>query len=213
MQTAGNVRLEKVADQIFDTNSYLVYDPTTLDGAVIDANLEPQRMVDLIETTGVRVGAILLTHSHIDHIQGLAILKAYTGAPVWVDAREAEVVAGRADSHASAFGLTYEPVEPDRFYVDGASVEVGNFALEAISTPGHSPGGTSLRLSRWLFTGDALFAGSIGRTDLPGGDTQMLLDSIRTRLMIFEDDYIVFSGHGASSTIGQERRYNPFLTP
>jgi hydroxyacylglutathione hydrolase len=206
------VRVTSTADSRFGTNSYLVEDEKTHDAVVIDANLEPALMLQLIRERAPNVKAIVLTHTDVDHIAGLPDLVRELGPiPVAVHESEREVlVEGKP--------LRQEwPVEGPRIdnvvnLVEGQPFKAGSLELEVLHTPGHSPGGVSLRIGDVVFTGDALFAGSIGRSDFRNADGRALLDGIGSRLLTLPDDITVYSGHGPATTIGKERGSNPFLS-
>ncbi len=209
--TEQRLHIEATADRQFGTNSYMVEDEATHDAAVIDANLEPELMVDLVQRRGANVRAILLTHTDIDHIAGLTRLReAFGDVPIAVHDSEREVITDGVPLRRELPRAlpTFDRVEP---LVPGETYRAGSLAFEVLHTPGHSPGGVTLRIGNALFTGDALFAGSIGRSDFSNSDAGALMEGIRERLMVHADDLLVFSGHGPVSTIGQERRYNPFL--
>jgi glyoxylase-like metal-dependent hydrolase (beta-lactamase superfamily II) len=205
------LRIEATADGQFAANSYLVQDEATLDAVVIDANLEPELMVALATRRQARVRAILLTHTDIDHIAGLSRLReAFGNVPIAVhDSERAVVTDGVPLRREFPNGLpAFEHVDS---LLPGRSYAAGALAFDVLHTPGHSPGGVTLRIGNALFTGDALFAGSIGRSDFSNSDGAALIAGIRDHLLSQADDLLVYSGHGPVSTIGQERRYNPFL--
>ncbi len=205
------IRVEATADGRFGTNSYLVMDEDTHDAVVIDANFEPSLMLDLVRETGANVKAVLLTHTDIDHIAGLPVLLNELGAmPVAVhDAerrvltdgkplrREFESNVARIDNVAS--------LSEQEHYV------AGSLEFEVLHTPGHSPGGVSLKIGTYIFSGDALFLDSIGRSDFQNSDGRALIEGIRTKLLSLPDETVVYSGHGPATSIGRERRQNPFL--
>ena len=206
------VRVEHTADRQFGTNSYLVEDESTHDAVVIDANLEPQTMVELVRDRQVNVKAILLTHTDVDHIAGLPVLlEAFGPIPVAVHDAEMEVVKEGRPLRRE-FGPRTGPVRNVLSLAEGETFQVGSLAFEVLHTPGHSPGGVTLKIGDKLFTGDALFAGSIGRSDFSNSDGKALLDGISRKLLTQPDELVVYSGHGPATTIGRERTTNPFLS-
>jgi glyoxylase-like metal-dependent hydrolase (beta-lactamase superfamily II) len=206
------LHIEVTADRRFGTNSYLVEDDATKDAVVIDANLEPEVMVEVARRREANVKAILCTHTDLDHIAGLHELREAFG-PVPVAVHDAErAVLSEGKPLRREFGPIATRVENVVSLVEGQTFHAGSLAFEVLHTPGHSPGGVTLKIGDCLFTGDALFAGSIGRSDFANSDGKALLEGIRTRLLSLPDDLIVYSGHGPATTIGRERRTNPFLS-
>ena len=197
----------------FMTNCFIVGDDATKEAIVIDPGGEAGRIVQEIKNLGVEVKAVVNTHAHVDHIGALKEIKNTFNAEIMLHNLELPILQ-TASRMGRLFGVSIEePPEPDRFLADGDQVSCGSLTLTVIETPGHSPGGISLVTSdgQYCFAGDTLFAGSIGRTDLPGGDYHTLIQSIKTRLIPLGDDVKVLPGHGPATTMGNERRYNPFL--
>jgi hydroxyacylglutathione hydrolase len=209
--TPQRIRVEAAADGQFATNSYLVMDEDTHDAVIIDANMEPRLIVDLARKTGAEVRAVLLTHTDVDHIAGLPVLLEEFGAiPVAVhDAERAGLAEGKP--LRTEFAMEAPRVDNLTSLNDHEHYQAGSLDFEVLHTPGHSPGGVTLKIGNLLFTGDALFAGSIGRSDFRNSDGRALIAGIRSRLLSLPDDCAVYSGHGPATTIGRERRSNPFL--
>lgn len=206
----------------FFKNGFVVSCPRTSEGILIDPGDEVQELLDYATREQVRIRHILLTHAHIDHITGVGIARRALDVPVSLH-RDDLFLYEAAGEQARMFGLDVETSLPpvDRFYTAGEVIPFGDFAVTPHHTPGHCPGGVCLAVVEGadadqapadLFVGDTLFAGSIGRTDLPGGDYETLIASIRLVLLPFGDTARVYPGHGPATTIGQERRTNPFLT-
>lgn len=206
------MRIVQVSNGQFVENCYLVIDEATAQSAIIDPGEDVGLITTRLQASGARPVAIWLTHAHVDHILGVPRLKADTGVPVYLHPGD-RVLYDRAPDQARAFGMRAEPMPaPDHELAHGGEVRVGGLVFGVRHAPGHSPGSVVLVGGGVVFTGDVLFQGSIGRTDLPGGDLDTLLRSIERELLTLSDSTIVYSGHGPETTIGRERRANPFLT-
>ncbi len=195
----------------FYKNGYVVMCEPERHAVLIDPGDEVDALLEAAAEDGATIAAILLTHAHLDHVTGVAKAKAATGAPVWLHQDDLFLYKGVVEQ-GRMFGFHVSPQPAiDHFYEHDRELEFGSCAVEVFHTPGHSPGGVCLAIGkartaeRVLFVGDTLFAGSIGRTDLPGGDLKTLLHSIHNVLFQFPDDTVVHSGHGPSTTIGAER--------
>ncbi len=196
----------------FQANAYLAICEETGKCALVDPGEESERLLEAASSEDAEIESILLTHAHLDHIGGVAEAKRETGVPVYLHPEDL-LLYKHAPQQAMAFGVEMEDQpDPDRELADGQIVAVGSSKLEVRHTPGHSPGHVSLIGDGFALVGDCVFAGSIGRTDLPGGDFRTLIESIQERLLTLPDDTILYSGHGPATTVGQERAMNPFLT-
>jgi hydroxyacylglutathione hydrolase len=213
--------IETRAAPPFLKNGFLVACERTREAVLIDPGDEVAELLAEVKRQAFRVGHILLTHAHVDHVTGVPEAKRALGVPVCLH-RDDLFLYERAEQQAVMFGVHVEPLPPiDHFYSPGEIISFGEYRVHVHHTPGHCPGGVCLRIVKegtpgddldHLFVGDTLFAGSIGRTDLPGGDYDTLISSIRGVLFPFGDAARVYPGHGPATTIGQERRTNPFLT-
>jgi hydroxyacylglutathione hydrolase len=195
------------------TNCYILACQETMQAAVIDPAWDGRSIAATVEERGYEISHILLTHSHFDHVGGLAELKEETAVPIYIHP-DAVTMLSLAGQLANRWGLFIpEPPQADELLQAGQQLAVGQVKLEVLYTPGHAPGHVSFYLPDHLvvFSGDALFQQGVGRTDLPGGDMAVLLASIRDKLLTLPDETRVFSGHGPATTIGDEKRWNPFL--
>jgi glyoxylase-like metal-dependent hydrolase (beta-lactamase superfamily II) len=199
---------------VFAENSYFLVAPDTREAVAIDPGDEPERLLGVIRAHDLQVKLILNTHGHLDHVGAVAALREATGAPFYIHEADWPFVASVAEQ-AAMFDLPPPPVpEIDGGILEGQVFELqsGAISIATFSTPGHSPGSVTLQVGGMVFSGDVLFAGGIGRTDLPGGDFTTLMRSIEERLLSLPDETVVYPGHGPPTTIGRERRSNPFLT-
>jgi hydroxyacylglutathione hydrolase len=194
-----------------ETNCYVVTCPETRETVVIDPGGYDAPLAEYIEDLKLPVKYIINTHSHFDHTGGNKKIKEATGAPLLIHKTEAAALS-RTSMLGLMFGMRIDKSPPaDQFIAGGDEITFGTVTLKVMETPGHSPGSVTLYTDKVAFVGDALFAGSIGRTDLPGGSYGTLIQSITEKILPLGDDTIVCSGHGPETTVGQEKLYNPFL--
>jgi glyoxylase-like metal-dependent hydrolase (beta-lactamase superfamily II) len=198
---------------LFQQNCTLLWSEASKRGAVIDPGGDLESVVDAIGETGIAVEKILLTHGHIDHAGGAAELCERLGVPVEGPHRADAPLLERLAETGRTYGMEARPVTPDRWLDEGDTVTVGDIAFNVLHCPGHSPGSVVFAnaAERLAIVGDVLFKGSVGRTDLPGGDHAALISAIKEKLLPLGDDVAFICGHGPPSTIGEERRTNPFL--
>ena len=192
-------------------NCFIVGCDQTGEAAVIDPGDEADRILRALADARLTVKQIINTHGHFDHVGANRRMKAATGAPILVHALDAPMLASLSRS-AAAWGMSAEDSPPpDRFIDEGDRISFGTVSFTVFHTPGHTPGGVSLLTDGHLFVGDTLFAGSVGRTDFPGGDFETLKMSIQKKLFTLDDDLRVHTGHGPDTTVGEEKRHNPFV--
>ena len=203
--------IEKVVVGPFATNCYIVGDESTKEGIIIDPGDEAKKILERVNELGLDIKLILLTHGHIDHAGALKEVKEATNAEVAVHIDDANFE--RYQSSGLVLGLFYpRPHTPDRLLKDGDTLDIAGMRFDVLHTPGHTAGGICLLRDGVIFSGDTLFNCSIGRSDLPGGNHSQLLESIRSRLLVLDDDTVVYPGHGDDTTIAAERKSNPFLS-
>jgi glyoxylase-like metal-dependent hydrolase (beta-lactamase superfamily II) len=209
----GTMIFETIVVGELGVNCYLLADSQTKEGVVIDPGAEPERILAAVQKSGVKVVAVLNTHGHFDHIGGNRKLTETTAAPLMIN-KEDEHFLARASTSARMYGLKADdsPV-PSSYLAESDSISFGAHEIKVIHIPGHSPGGSCFYLAKdgILISGDSLFAESIGRTDLPGGSQSQLVGAIRAKLLTLPETVKVFPGHGPATTIGHEKKHNPYL--
>lgn len=193
------------------TNCYIAYCENTKKAVIIDPGGDAAKILAAVSREGLLVEAIINTHGHADHVLANVKLQEATGAPIWIHSADADML-GSGSRNLSAFlGGATSCGKADRLLTDGEVLPIGDFSLTVLHTPGHTPGSISLLFDKTVFVGDTLFAESIGRTDFPGGSYSQLINSIKTKLMTLDDEVKAYPGHGPATTIGWERRQNPFI--
>jgi hydroxyacylglutathione hydrolase len=198
----------------FASNCHIVGSSSTKKGMIIDPGAEAGNILRTVQEMGLSISLIVATHAHMDHIDALHEVKESTNAQFAIHEADKELLSTAPPmSVVAALGLSHvkSAPEPDRLLKDGDHIDVGDLHLQVLHTPGHSPGGICLSGHGVVFSGDTLFNFGIGRTDFAGGSYELLMKSIREKLMVLPDETIVYPGHGPSTTIGDERRGNPFL--
>jgi glyoxylase-like metal-dependent hydrolase (beta-lactamase superfamily II) len=210
------MQLRTLVSMPFAENSYVAWRPGRRDALVFDPGFEPELILDTLRDEGLTPALILNTHGHVDHIAGNAALKdAFPDVPLLIGAGDAVMLTDPFANMSALFGESVTSPPADRTLREGDVVEAAGFRLEVLEVPGHSPGHVVFVLRdepAVVFGGDVLFRGSIGRTDFPGGDLEGLLSGIRAKLWPLPDDTVVYSGHGPTTTVGHEKRTNPFLS-
>lgn len=212
------MKVAKFEFSLFGINTYVVYDPATKKCSVIDPGMsdqeEEEALTGFITRNGLTVTHIINTHLHIDHAIGDRFASETFGAPVLAHPDDS-FLGERLQEQARQFGIAgrIDNMSEIRPLRDGEKIEIGNGELTVIHVPGHSPGGVALydKEGGYVISGDSLFSGSIGRTDLPGGDMRQLIGAVRSRLLTLPTDTVVYPGHGPATTIARERASNPFL--
>ncbi|HHW61703.1 MAG TPA: MBL fold metallo-hydrolase [Syntrophomonadaceae bacterium] len=193
-------------------NCYIVGCEETRQVAVIDPGGNPRAILAMLKQDNLQAQYIINTHGHIDHIGANGAVKEATGAKILIHPADAKMLTSTAANFSFLMGAKVTSPPADQFINDGDIIKIGNTVeLEVIHTPGHSPGGVCLKTGDIIFVGDTLFYGSIGRTDFPGGSYKQLIHSIKTKLLIYPDETVCYPGHGPATTIGFERKHNPFL--
>lgn len=189
------------------TNSYLLFNKETKKGFVIDAGADPDELISFVKNQGIELSFVALTHAHFDHIAGLSKLSL----PFYVHSKDKTLLKDRSLNGSYFFNSGVIIDKEPRLYKDSDGLSFDGYKLSIIHIPGHTPGSVAIKIGQWLFSGDALFFNSIGRTDVPLGSETQLLESIRQKLLTLSEETVVWPGHGPSTTIGREKQNNPFL--
>ena len=201
--------MEKIVNGPFQQNAYVIWNSTH--SFLIDPGGDSDRIIDIIKSNNLSPSAILNTHAHLDHIGAISTLIQFGQYPFYLHRDEIKLL-NSANEYTTIFGIPNIDIPTvDNIVYESSMLYFSGYGVEVIETPGHTTGGVSYLIDGHLFTGDTLFSGSIGRTDLPGGNLDTLLYSIHTKLMVLEESIIIHSGHGPDTSIGVEKRTNPFL--
>lgn len=203
--------MERIPVGIYGTNCYILGCDKTKKAAVIDPGGDADKILKLIQEKDFDLEYIILTHGHGDHIGAVEEIKNKTNANILIHKDDEYLIKDANKNLSSMMSCPDVELEADKLLNDGEIIKLGELEIKVIHTPGHTPGGISLKVDNMLFTGDTLFANSIGRTDFEGGSYDQIISSIKNKLLIYDDSTKVFPGHGPSSTIGTEKKGNPFL--
>ena len=195
-----------------ETNCYVVYCQDSLECAVVDPGAEADRIFQLIARKSLKPALILNTHGHIDHIGANKDIKEKFNIPLYIHSADSPMLENVQQSEMAIFLGAMDSPSPDHLLNDGDKIKIGESFLRVIHTPGHSPGSVSFLGDGFLLSGDTLFLGGVGRTDLPGGSWKDIESSIKNKILTMPDEMIVLPGHGPFTTVGQEKRANPFIT-
>lgn len=196
---------------IYQANCYIIWDEQTNKAAILDPGGDFEELKEFIENNKLSVSHVILTHGHGDHIGAVAEVRDYYKAEVMIHKDDFDMLKNNKKNYSSQMGYNKIEIEADRKLTDGDVINIGQLSLEVIHTPGHTKGSICIKCKDKLFTGDTLFAGSIGRTDLDGGSFEEIMASINNKILQFPDNTEIYPGHGPSTTIKAEKRYNPFL--
>lgn len=205
------MKVIRMAAGIYAANCYIVYSEKTKDGIIVDPGGDSDEILDVINERDINIDYIILTHGHGDHIGGVISLINKLKVPLLIHEEDVDMISDANMNLSNIMPSGPVELKPDRLLKDGDIIKFGDLEAEIIHTPGHTKGGISIKVGDNIITGDTLFQGSIGRTDLIGGDYDTIISSIKEKLLIFPDHTIVWPGHGAESTVGSEKRNNPFL--
>ncbi|MBC8590421.1 MBL fold metallo-hydrolase [Wansuia hejianensis] len=205
------MKIQRIPAGIYAANCYIIYCHNTKEGIIVDPGGDADTIIENIKNNKIEIKYIVLTHGHGDHIGAVKELKDELDVPLLAHEDEQELLKNPNINLSATMAMGAIELEPDILLKDKDIIEFGNLKGEVIHTPGHTRGGICLKLDDYLISGDTLFKGSIGRTDLLGGNYKDLMDSIKNKILILDENTIVLPGHGQSSTILDEKLYNPFL--
>lgn len=205
------MKVKKVVVGIFEANCYILWDEKDKEAIIVDPGEEGERIIEIIRKDWLKIKSIVNTHTHIDHIGANDFLVERTGAPLLVHSADVSLLQNAELNLSALTGKDRSFSLPARVLEEGDEIRVGNFSLRVLHTPGHTPGSICLYGDNKLFSGDTLFAGGIGRTDLAGGNAKELQKSIKEKILTLPDEVVVYPGHGPSTVVDKERRCNFFI--
>lgn len=205
------MKVKKVVVGIFEANCYILWDEKDKEAIIVDPGEEGERIIEIIRKDWLKIKSIVNTHTHIDHIGANDFLVERTGAPLLVHSADVSLLQNAELNLSALTGKDRSFSLPARVLEEGDEIRVGNFSLRVLHTPGHTPGSICLYGDNKLFSGDTLFAGGIGRTDLAGGNAKELQKSIKEKILTLPDEVVVYPGHGPSTVVDKERRCNSFI--
>ena len=213
MEVVNEIMVRGIVVGVFQENCWVIGNRRTGEGICIDPGDQPEEVLALARDLGVRIKLIANSHAHIDHVLGVRGVHSSTGAKFYLHDQDLDLLRDGFRMSAMRFGLdpSQPPPDPDAFVEDGDVLEVDGLRLQVIGTPGHTPGSVSYYTDGLLFSGDTLFRGSIGRTDLPGGSFEQEMASIWEKLLVLPEETVVLPGHMDETQIGFEKKHNPFV--
>jgi len=206
-----SIKIDTLTVGSFAMNAYMIYDTNTKEAILIDPGSESDRIITHVQKKSVQLKSIINTHCHIDHVAEVAVIQSYFNVPFYIHAEEKPLLDG-LEEQGAFFGIETKGI-PDVAgnLSEGDKIQLGDLIGQVLHTPGHSPGSLSFRFDSHVFVGDCIFMDSIGRTDLFKGNYELLIRSIKEKILSLADDTIIYPGHGPTTTVGREKKFNPFL--